>query len=91
MKKEGIKGFGLMKKYGGIIAKKTLPVIQGATKYVKDHVPSFNNKNENSTKDEQKEDNKDEGNKNEEDNKEDNKDEENKKDDNKNEMDKKEE
>ena len=91
MKKEGIKGFGLMKKYGGIIAKKSLPVIQGATKYVKDHVPSFNNKNENSTKDEQKEDNKDEGNKNEEDNKEDNKDEENKKDDNKNEMDKKEE
>ena len=47
MKKEGIKGFGLMKKYGEIIAKKSMPAIQGATKYVKDHVPSFKSKKEN--------------------------------------------
>ena len=62
MKNEGIKGFGLMKKYGEIIAKKSMPVIQGATKYVKAHVPSFNNKKENppneeNKKDENKEDN----------------------------------
>lgn len=44
MKNGGIKGLGLVKKYGEIIAKKSMPVIQGATKYVKDHVPSFNNK-----------------------------------------------
>ena len=54
MKNEGIKGFGLMKKYGEIIAKKSMPVIQGATKYVKDHVPSFNNKNDNTQKEEDK-------------------------------------
>ena len=64
MKKEGIKGFGLMKKYGEIIAKKSMPVIQGATKYVKDHVPSFNNKNDNTQKEEDKkeENNNDNGN-----------------------------
>ena len=47
MKKEGIKGYGLMKKYGNIIAKKSMPAIQGATKYVKDHVPTFNKSNNN--------------------------------------------
>ena len=62
MKNEGIKGFGLMKKYGGIIAKKSMPVIQGATKYVKDHVPSFNNKNDNSQKEEDKKGEKEENN-----------------------------
>lgn len=62
MKNEGIKGFGLMKKYGGIIAKKSMPVIQGATKYVKDHVPSFNNKNDNSQKEEDKKEEKEENN-----------------------------
>ena len=62
MKNEGIKGFGLMKKYGGIIAKKSMPVIQGATKYVKDHVPSFNNKSDNSQKEEDKKEEKEENN-----------------------------
>ena len=62
MKNEGIKGFGLMKKYGGIIAKKSMPVIQGATKYVKYHVPSFNNKNDNSQKEEDKKEEKEENN-----------------------------
>ena len=64
MKNEGIKGFGLMKKYGEIIAKKSMPVIQGATKYVKAHVPSFNNKKENPPNEEnKKEENKEENNK----------------------------
>ena len=64
MKNEGIKGFGLMKKYGEIIAKKSMPVIQGATKYVKEHVPSFNNKKENPPNEEnKKEENKEENNK----------------------------
>ena len=54
MKKEGIKGIGFMKKYGEIIAKKSMPAIQGAAKYVKDHVPNFNNKNNGSTKEEDK-------------------------------------
>ena len=67
MKNEGIKGFGLMKKYGEIIAKKSMPVIQGATKYVKDHVPNFNNKNDNNQKEEdKKEENKDDNEKKEE-------------------------
>ena len=56
MKKEGIKGFGLMKKYGEIIAKKSMPAIQGATKYVKDHVPSFKSKKENNENIEDKKD-----------------------------------
>ena len=64
MKNEGIKGFGLMKKYGEIIAKKSMPVIQGATKYVKEHVPSFNNKKENPQNEEnKKEENKEDNNK----------------------------
>ena len=56
MKKEGIKGFGLMKKYGNIIAKKSMPAFQGAKKFVIDHVPNFNNKNDNSEKKEDKKD-----------------------------------
>ena len=54
MKKEGIKGFGLMKKYGEIIAKKSMPAIKGATKYVKEHVPSFQNKKDNNQNIEEK-------------------------------------
>ena len=54
MKKEGIKGFGLMKKYGGIIAKKSKPVFQSAKNYVKEHIQNFNKKDDNSTKEEDK-------------------------------------
>ena len=61
MKKGGIKGFGLMKKYGNIIAKKSMPAIQGAKKFVKDHVPNFNNKKDNNEKKKKKkEENKEE-------------------------------
>ena len=42
MKKEGIKGFGLMKKYSGVIAEKSKPTISKVTQYVKEHVPNFN-------------------------------------------------
>ena len=56
MKKGGIKGFGLMKKYGEIIAKKSMPAIQGATKYVKEHVPSFKSKKDNNENIEDKKD-----------------------------------
>ena len=42
MKKEGIKGFGIMKKYGNVIANKSKPIIQNSTNYVKNHVPYFN-------------------------------------------------
>ena len=46
MKKEGIKGFGLMKKYGGVVAQKSKPTINNVTNYVKNHIPYFNkNKN----------------------------------------------
>ena len=54
MKKEGIKGYGLMKKYGGIIAKKSKPVFQSAKNYVKEHIQNFNKKDDNSTKEEEK-------------------------------------
>ena len=54
MKKEGIKGYGLMKKYGGIIAKKSKPVFQSAKNYVKEHIQNFNKKDNNSTKEEDK-------------------------------------
>ena len=54
MKKEGIKGYGLMKKYGGIIAKKSKPVFQSAKNYVKEHIQNFNKKDDNSTKEEDK-------------------------------------
>ena len=54
MKKEGIKGYGLMKKYGGIIAKKSKPVFQSAKNYVKEHIQNFNKKDDNSTKEEYK-------------------------------------
>ena len=68
MKKEGIKGFGLMKKYGEIIAKKSMPAIQGATKYVKDHVPSFKSKKDNNENIEDKKDENNESEKKEENN-----------------------
>ena len=42
MKKEGIKGYGIMKKYGNVIANKSKPIIQNSTNYVKNHVPYFN-------------------------------------------------
>ena len=83
MKTEGIKGFGLMKKYGEIIAKKSMPVIQGATKYVKDHVPVFNNKNGNTSNEDKKEENKEEDKKNEENKTEEKKEENDNKDENK--------
>ena len=54
MKKEGIKGYGLMKKYGGIIAKKSKPVFQSAKNYVKEHIQNFNKKDDNPTKEEDK-------------------------------------
>ena len=50
MKKEGIKGFGLMKKYGNIIAQKSKQTFQSASNYVKEHVPYFN-KNKNNASD----------------------------------------
>ena len=46
MKKEGIKGFELMKKYSGVIAQKSKPTINNVTKYVKNHVPYFNKNKE---------------------------------------------
>ena len=58
MKKEGIKGFGMMKKYGGVIANKSKPIIQNSTKYVKEHVPYFNKNKGNSEENSQKEDDK---------------------------------
>ena len=63
MKKEGIKGFGLAKKYGGIIAQKSKPTINNMTNYVKNHVPYFNknkDNNSNSTENKEKEDEKNE-------------------------------
>ena len=63
MKKEGIKGYGLMKKYSGVIAEKSKPTISKVTKYVKEHVPNFNkNKNneEENNQENQKEDEKNE-------------------------------
>ena len=62
MKKESIKGYGLAKKYGGIIAQKSKPTINNMTNYVKNHVPYFNknkdNNNEQSDNKEQEEENK---------------------------------
>ena len=56
MKKEGIKGYGLAKKYGGIIAQKSKPTINNMTKYVKNHVPYLNkNKDNNNEPSENKE------------------------------------
>ena len=59
MKKEGIKGFGLMKKYGGILAKKSKPVFQNAKKYVKEHIPNFNKKDETTKEEDKKEEEED--------------------------------
>ena len=47
MKKEGIKGYSLAKKYGGILAQKSKPTINNMTKYVKNHVPYFNKNKDN--------------------------------------------
>ena len=55
MKKEGIKGFSLMKKYGGILAQKSKPTFQNATNYVKEHVPYFNKNKNNSSENTEKE------------------------------------
>ena len=55
MKKESIKGYGLMKKYGKIVADKSKPTIQNATKYVKNHVPGLKKKKQNSEENENKE------------------------------------
>ena len=60
MKKEGIKGFGIMKKYGNVIANKSKPIIQNSTKYVKEHVPYFNKNKGGSEENNQKEDEKNE-------------------------------
>ena len=61
MKKEGIKGFGIVKKYSESLAQKSKPAINNVTNYVKNHVPYFNkNKNnggennENNNKEEDK-------------------------------------
>ena len=60
MKKEGIKGFGLVKKYSGVVAQKTKPTINNVTKYVKNHIPYFNknknNEGENNENNEKEED-----------------------------------
>ena len=55
VKTNGIKGFGLMKKYGGILAQKSKPTIQNATNYVKVHVPYFNKNKNNSSDNTEKE------------------------------------
>ena len=47
MKKEGIKGYGLDKKYEGILTQKSKPTINNMTKYVKNHVPYFNKNKDN--------------------------------------------
>ena len=57
MKEEGIKGYGLMKKYSGVIAEKSKPTIDKVTKYVKEHVPNFN-KNKNNEEENNQENNK---------------------------------
>ena len=59
MKKEGIKGFGIMKKYGNVIANKSKPIIQNSTNYVKNHVPYFNKNKGEGAQNEKKEDDKD--------------------------------
>ena len=59
MKKEGIKGFGIMKKYGNVIANKSKPIIQNSTNYVKNHVPYFNKNKGEGSQNEKKEDDKD--------------------------------
>ena len=60
MKKEGIKGFGLVKKYSGVVAQKSKPAINNVTKYVKNHIPYFNknknNEGENNENNEKEED-----------------------------------
>ena len=58
MKKEGIKGFGVMKKYGNVIANKSKPIIQNSTNYVKNHVPYFNKNKGEGAQNEEKEDDK---------------------------------
>jgi hypothetical protein len=58
MKKEGIKGFGIMKKYGNVIANKSKPIIQNSTNYVKNHVPYFNKNKGEGAQNEEKEDDK---------------------------------
>ena len=58
MKKEGIKGFGVMKKYGNVIANKSKPIIQNSTNYVKNHVPYFNKNKGEGAQNEAKEDDK---------------------------------
>ena len=58
MKKEGIKGFGIMKKYGNVIANKSKPIIQNSTNYVKNHVPYFNKNKGEGAQNEAKEDDK---------------------------------
>jgi hypothetical protein len=58
MKKEGIKGFGVMKKYGNVIANKSKPIIQNSTNYVNNHVPYFNQNKGQGAQNEEKEDDK---------------------------------
>ena len=61
VKKEGIIGFGLAKKYGGILAQKSKPTINNMANYVKNHVPYFNknkDNNNNSQENNEKEDEK---------------------------------
>ena len=58
MKKEGIKGYGIMKKYGNVIANKSKPIIQNSTNYVKNHVPYFNKNKGEGAQNEEKEDDK---------------------------------
>ena len=58
MKKEGIKGYGIMKKYGNVNANKSKPIIQNSTNYVKNHVPYFNKNKGEGAQNEEKEDDK---------------------------------
>ena len=53
-----VKGFGVMKKYGNVIANKSKPIIQNSTNYVKNHVPYFNKNKGEGAQNEEKEDDK---------------------------------
>ena len=74
VKNEGIKGLGIMKKYGNILVDKSKPKLQSAKNYLKEHLPFFN-KNKNKQQD--KKENQDNQTDNEENKKEDEKNNEN--------------
>ena len=56
MKKEGIKGYGLMKKYGKILYNKSKPAFKTAGSYISHQVKKINNefKHDNSKKEDPK-------------------------------------